>query len=215
LNEPMVQEGQRAILQVGSSGRLYVVRVEEIREDAVVVGAPIRLGQVILIKPGTRVDLLFQKAGSMYGFTSTVKRFRGGAIPFVDLEPGGEIHKVQRRDHVRWPVSVPVCVVDPDSRMRVSGYTQDLSGGGLAMVLPVAWEEGKELSLELELPKGLVTARVKVVRSCRKEGAVGDRHVVAVTFADIQPAHREQIIKYVFARQREFLRLGLVAREGR
>jgi len=79
----MLQEGQRAILKLGTGGRMYVVRVEEVREDVLVLSAPIRLGQVVPVKPGTVVEVQYHRKDAMYGFHSTVREFHPGHLPLI------------------------------------------------------------------------------------------------------------------------------------
>lgn len=228
-----VQEGQRVILRVGTGSRVYVVRIEEVGPDVLVVSAPIRLGHVVPVKPGAEVEIQYHHDDTTYGFLTVVKDFRPGHLPLITLARPTEIRKVQRRDHVRWPVSLPVVVVvggEIEDR-EVTGRTVDLSGGGLAADLPGEWHEGQEVVVRLLLPRVTVEARARVVRVWRTEAPVpGRAHPllregspalrprlvpvrVALQFTGIAPAAREAIIRYIFHRQREFLRSGHVGRD--
>ncbi|MDI6895070.1 MAG: PilZ domain-containing protein [Bacillota bacterium] len=224
----VLREGQRAILKLGTEGRMYVVRIEEVREDALVLSAPICLGQVVCLEPGASVEVEYHRYGSMYGFQTTVQDFRPGHLPLITVMRPAEIRKVQRREHVRWPVLLPVVVAGPGGDGEVEGRAVDLSGGGLAANLPGEWEEGQEVRVRLYLHpdhlREVVEAMARVVRVWRPEipGAEGacaarrgtpPRLRVAFEFTRIAPASREAIIRYIFARQREFLRAGLAGRD--
>lgn len=222
----MLQEGQRAILKLGTGGRMYVVRVEEVREDVLVLSAPIRLGQVVPVKPGTVVEVQYHRKDAMYGFHSTVREFHPGHLPLISVERPEEIRRVQRREHVRWPVCLPVTVTAPGGgTVEVEGRVLDLSGGGMAVSLPGPWEwqQGEEVRVRLYLrpdrPREAVEAWARVVRTWNAESSAAGgrpspgRQRVAFEFTRIAPAAREAIIRYIFARQREFLRAGLAGRD--
>jgi len=221
----MPEEGQRAILKLGTGGRMYVVRVEEVRGDALILSAPIRLGQVVPVRPGTVVEVQYHRNDAMYGFHSTVREFHPGHLPLISVARPEEIRRVQRREYVRWPVSLPVTVTVPGGADGVEGRVLDLSGGGMAVSLPAGreWQQGEEVQVRLQLcpdrPGEVVEARARVVRAWNAEASAPARpsaprrQRVALEFTDIAPAAREAIIRYIFARQREFLRAGLAGHD--
>lgn len=225
MSEEFLQEGQRVILRLGTADRMYVVRIEEVQEEALIASAPIRLGHVVAVKPGTPVEVQYHRHHTMYGFQATVLDFRPGHLPLITVTRPAEVRKVQRREHVRWPVSLPVTVIPRTGPGEVRGRAVDLSGGGLAADLPGEWEGGQEVRLQFSLrpdrPETCVEAEARVVRVWRpeaSEGAAPARGIrraprVAFEFTRIAPSVRERIIRYIFARQREFLRLGLAGRD--
>jgi c-di-GMP-binding flagellar brake protein YcgR len=221
----MLEEGQRAILKVGSGGHMYVVKVEEVGEDVLILSAPIRLGQVVPVRPGTGVEVQYHRKDAMYGFHTTVREFRPGHLPLISVARPEEIRRIQRREHVRWPVSLPVTVTAPGGKVELDGRVLDLSGGGMAVSLPGQrdWQQGEEVQVRLHLrpdrPGEAVEACARVVRTWNAEPSAPGRppsprrQRVALEFTRIAPSAREAIIRYIFARQREFLRAGLTGHD--
>jgi len=223
--EDSLREGQRAILRVGGGTRMYVVRIEEVREDALVLSAPVRLGHVVPVKPGTEVEMQYHQDDTMYGFHTRVEDFRPGHLPLITVARPTQIRTVQRREHVRWPVSLKVVIAVADGEREVAGRAVDLSGGGLAADLPGEWQEGQEVRVRLCLSaREIVEAGGRVVRVVRPPAPAaptryGWRNTVlrparvAFEFTCITPGAREAIIRYIFSRQRQFLRSGHVGRD--
>lgn len=217
----LLQAGQRAILKMGGGGHLYVVRIERVDDDQLVVSVPVPRGWAHPVEKGTRVQIEFHRRGKMYWFQTTVEdRQPGFPLLSLRLAPPAEIHQVQRREHVRWSVSLPV-VVECAGGGEVWGRAVDLSGGGLAADLPGQWQQGQEVRVRLSLrADGLqqvdVVARVVRVSEPEEPGPGGGVRTlrVALEFTRITPAAREAIIRYVFRRQREFLRSGLAGWRG-
>ena len=83
----------------------------------------------------------------------------------------------------------------------------------MAALLPRGWEPGQVVQVELELPQHVVTAAARIVRSQPGPPGMPLFHV-AMEFTSLEEPDRERIIRYVFARQREFLRSGMAIEEG-
>lgn len=227
MSDGFLHEGQRAILRPLGSGRLYAVRVEEVREDAVVLSGYLCAGQVAAVAPGTAVEVQYHRRQTVCGFQATVLDCRPGRLPLVTVSRPAEVREVQRREYVRWPVSLPLVVSPVAEGTPVRGRVVDLSGGGLAAEVPGEWEVGLEVRLHFGLGPGRPEARAeaRVVRvaggGTAEQGAAGHGAVrrvrrvprVAFEFTRIEPAERERIIRYIFDRQREFLRLGTAGRD--
>ena len=73
----------------------------------------------------------------------------------------------ERRQHRRFTLELPVrCRVgDPagESYQNLLGHTQNMSEGGLALVLPVPLAPGAEVTVLLDLPEGPAVAEATVV----------------------------------------------------
>lgn len=199
------REGQRVLLRASSAKEFFVARLEEADQKTLAVSAPLRKGQWERFRPGTEVEVQYFGPGGGYWFVTVVEEFQDGRVPLLRLRYPREVHRAQRRSYVRWSAALPLTLIDPEEGTPVSGRTVDLSGGGMAALLPRTWAAGKELEAELELPGEIIAAQVRVMRSQPVPGG----HRVALSFIAIAETDRESIIRYLFARQREFLRSGL------
>jgi hypothetical protein len=93
----------------------------------------------------------------------------------------------------------------------ILGETEDLSGGGVGLRLPVSLPIGKPLEIELTLPgkrTGHVRLGGEVVCHVPADGdtvPVG-RHHLGVKFVSLHEADREAVIHYTFVKQRAQIR---------
>jgi c-di-GMP-binding flagellar brake protein YcgR len=101
---------------------------------------------------------------------------------------------VQRRRHVRADLvlELDICI-DEEADEWVGGFTLDISGGGLRVLVPTPLPVDARVRVAVDLPTGgSIEAPARVV-SQRDDG------VVALEFDDIIPADRERLIRAVFA----------------
>lgn len=126
---------------------------------------------------------------------------------------GTTTSRVQRRNDVRGPVSLPLraAVVDPRVRrdladLAFEGATLDVSAGGLHLDAGAQGADaaedlpaGARIFVELELPDAVI---VPAVLSLVEPGTAGLRG----PFVDIAAADRERLVRLVFAEQRRALK---------
>ncbi len=104
---------------------------------------------------------------------------------------------VQRRDAVRMPAVLPIELTDGDGN-RHETVTRDVSAGGALLARSEALELGQRawFILDLRPSGGVVEGEVEVVRCDPR----GDR---AVRWRSLDEGTSDQIVHFVFARQRE------------
>jgi hypothetical protein len=93
-----------------------------------------------------------------------------------------------------------------------TGQSLDVSGSGLAAVVPLACAPGDRLEVRLSLPggQGRIRALGRVVHVMEPDGQevpVG-RHRLGIGFDAIHESDREALIRAIFRRQRVMLREG-------
>lgn len=119
--------------------------------------------------------------------------------------------RVQRRQDVRGPLTLPLraAVLDPRVRQDLTdlafhGATLDVSAGGLRVDAGDAGDEAEHLPaatrlfVELELPDEVLVPAVLSLVAPGSEGLRG-------SFVDIAAADRERLVRLVFAEQRRTL----------
>ena len=117
------------------------------------------------------------------------------------LSHTNKLNRAQQRNWVRIDVSIPVEVIQMVSNHVndiFAGKIIDMSGGGLGMILPVKLVNGSKLKLNFDIPgQGPVNnLPVKVVR-------VTENNLHSVAFEGDVHLIQEQIIQYVFEKQRQ------------
>ena len=168
---------------------------------------------VALAVPDTRVNRL---DGSEVAVEATsargIQRFGGrlvlrGRSDVFDIEVGGDMERIQRREWARVGTVVPIrveLVDEPDVDVG-SGETQtlNLSGGGVLIRdpwrLPLGVDARIEITIEPAQPP--VRALARVVRDAGTERR-------GLRFDDIEPSDSERLMRYVRERELAELRMA-------
>ncbi len=199
----------------GESGvETYPTRVEDVADESVTVAAPLDNGSVVPLRQGQMVSLEYwdtdpKREGRYSAKFCIIRRYVEGSLPMLDLEPLGVWSRIQERDFVRVDVSLDAHFV-----VYAGDYPQgsrpcrvsSLSGGGLLLVVEESLPLDTCLLVVLYLDSGTVRLGGKVVRVETTEFGIGH----GVSFGDIDDKARQEIIQYVFRRQLESRRKGLV-----
>jgi len=126
----------------------------------------------------------------------------------IVLTHTNKLNRAQQRNWVRIDVSMPVEVtqiIGNGIGDIFSGKIIDMSGGGFGMALPVKLQKNARLLLHFELPgHGTISdLPVKVVRVAGKYNNDPLRTIHSVAFDGDVHLVQEQIIQYVFEKQRQ------------
>ena len=132
------------------------------------------------------------------------------------LSHAEKLSRAQQRNWVRIDVSIPVKVTYKTADNLVgkdvfNGNIIDMSGGGFGMALPVKLVVGAKLKLNFELPgQGPINdLLVKVVRVAGPYNKKPTETVHSVAFEGDVHLVQEQIIQYVFEKQRQDIKTRL------
>jgi c-di-GMP-binding flagellar brake protein YcgR len=124
------------------------------------------------------------------------------------LSHTNKLNRTQQRNWVRVDVNVPVEVTQMEGG-RIgdvfSGRIIDMSGGGFGIIIPASLRHGTKLLLNFDLPgQGSVNdLPVNVVRVAGPYGKDPSKIIHSVAFESDMPIIQEQIIQYVFEKQRQ------------
>lgn len=116
-----------------------------------------------------------------------------------------DVHREQRRNFVRVQVDIPakIRVIDRNES-TLDCFTRDLSGGGVALVVPKSYilRPGLIIEIKFTLPQlnFPVTAKGFVIRVSEPNDT--GFCVTSVQFIDLPESMRKRIIQFTFNRQR-------------
>ncbi|MGI6559178.1 MAG: flagellar brake protein [Limnochordia bacterium] len=200
--------GQSMAIEVDQ--KRYNTRVEGLTNDTIYLAAPTERQLPVQIEPGTEVGISYLSKEPMRGCrwtaTAQVKGATRGRIPLLAVSRPDRWIRTQDRRYVRVPCTLDVRVVCDD--LVHSGLTQDISGGGMLILLPTRLTPGRLITLQFTLPPDeLMEVAAQVVRDLPEQGGLIP---TAVEFIDLDERERDNIIKFVFARQRSLRRKGLL-----
>ena len=180
----------------------------EVSESNYYIEIPLhqRSHQPLIIADNEPFSVQFNaRDGSLCTFPS--KRLHTRAILTPVWEIGrpslSEIAREQRREYVRVAVDLPVSVTTRDG-VCSSGLTRDISGGGLAAVIPIHGQvkAGDVVDLRFQIPGDHTVIEVKSLIIRIIEANKRDFVVVSTQFLGIPESIRQRIIQFVFKQQR-------------
>lgn len=192
---------------------VYRTRVEDVSDDQLLIAAPIKQTNVVLIRPRTPVTLVY-KDDSLVGqgrFRATavvVKRVKG-TVPQLLLRLTSAWQRTQERNFVRIQVLLDAtyAIYENDQLQAASPCTvRDLSGGGCLILAEEQLEEKTKVRVMMNLDKDFVEVDGLIVRAMSMDHSFA----YGISFLDIKEKERQTIIQYVFRRQVELRRKGLV-----
>lgn len=193
---------------------VFSSRIEGIEEESMLIAAPIRHGVPLLLSSGAEIAVQFRARDSMYGFNTVVVGRSLRPIPvWMIKKPVELVRMAQKRHSVRLAINLPVqfSFLEGNDDSVYQGLTVDISAGGLLFSTSQSLKAGERLKVELSLSDQMkISSVARVVRIFHKDEGTQHRYGVAVEFEDITETQRDKIFKFVFDKQREWIRKGLL-----
>jgi c-di-GMP-binding flagellar brake protein YcgR len=213
---------QRLEVALGERGGAaeYFSRLVEETADTLRISVPEYEGETVDLREGSALRLWYTQGGGYWCLRTQVRTvYERDGETILEVDRGGDVHRAQRRNHVRVDVSLLLHArveqraegsenTDADSpRMtgeRLKAVTRNVSGGGINFRTPTKLETGDKLVVTFYLPEhgGDITSRAKVVH-VHADPERPDQFIVACSFERMAITDRERIIRFLFFRQRE------------
>jgi c-di-GMP-binding flagellar brake protein YcgR len=189
--------------------QIYTTYITEIGRETLTIAVPISRGRFVFFPMGQRLKIWLPGSFALYTFTSmVVGKIRYPSLQLVIKYPT-EVIRCQRRRYVRLEILIPATVELPGSPGDCPrGYVVDLSAGGAKLVMNKGCNPGTEIKLTL-LKAPYLKTEGRVLRSAPVEGNRG-RWEWAVEFIGISDRERDNIVKFIFTKQRELRRRELL-----
>ncbi len=194
----------------------YRSRVEALTVDRITVASPLKASSIVPISPGTIVKLTYTDNVAIYTFTTEVISQNSKDPPTVTLGPPSDVKRIQRRNFVRLDERLAVTLHKLDDNYAPSGeifagMTVDLSGGGTMFGSNTILQMGDTLEAIVYLGENeSIRAVGRVVRFVENPAKAKDKYSVGMEFTVIEETERDKIIRFIFNRQRELRRKGLL-----
>lgn len=191
----------------------YDSRLQEIKENALCLDPLMNIRTKTIKTPpvGTRMTVSYIDLddGVPNAFETWVEALRPNQIV---IQSPQTIHRQQRREFVRVPITLPVQIMTVDMETQaiksIRGMTENLSGGGMLVLIDQRDSVkagdfvGLDFELNLENQACPITAKGQVIQaapSYRHE----DKKACRIKFVNLKEQDRQNIIKFVFRRQIE------------
>lgn len=212
---PGLHEGKEVRVQIGKHPGYHQVHVVDLTGSGIGLEVPFDdEGRLMTVRPGSRVRVEYSSETGIYAFDGVVAEVVEEGTPWFRIGRPRKLERKQRRRFFRLVVSVPVWWSLLDEGGSCHGpfneaSTGDLSGGGLRFAAEEAPPVGSRLLLKVDIGDGPPIEVVgEVVRSVQQDDGCG--RVVSVDFTQIDEADRDALIRYLFRKQGELRRKGLL-----
>jgi c-di-GMP-binding flagellar brake protein YcgR len=183
-------------------------------EKQVTVGVPLDRGREVWLSPDTPVRIQLTRPDGIYVFPTRVIG-RSADHPSLVLAWPDTSDQVQRRNHVRVGITVPVRLVLRDTEegetREIAGLSTDFSVGGARLVSTAPIQPGTQVRATVLLADDLeVICEAEVLRGGGE--ADPERNYPfwqALQFAGMLESVRKEVVQFIFQVQRDLRRKGL------
>jgi c-di-GMP-binding flagellar brake protein YcgR len=208
---------QRVLLNIPEGqypGNYYSIVENLISGEIIVVASPTIEDNSTLVNVGEKVNLFYWDSMAQYAFEAKVIDKKDGSRPTITLEKCSEEQRMQRRSFFRVQARLRVVFsIDREGAetepREYEGQTLNVSGGGMLLATNIELEVGNSLPLKLYLTdKEYITSTGRVERI----EYLGVKHLyrAGIVFCAIYENDRDKIIAYVFTKEIELRKKGLL-----
>lgn len=207
---------QRIEITVDEEGSEYKnlpSRIEGVTDQHLYIAIPMKWGQLLPLRVRQKLIISFNHKGRFFQFDTVIMQRRLKPIPMLVVLKPDSFREIQRRRWVRVPVSIPIKFGVHNEEENTPVYeatTVDISGGGVCFLTRNPVAAGQLLDAEIDLPnREPVYCQLKVLRVLETE-TEGSVIKAFSEYYDISESQRERIIGFVFEKQREWIKKGLI-----
>ena len=173
---------------------------------------PMRKGILLPMRLGQEIKVIIRYKNSTVGFLTKVVGRRREPIPCLIINKPDHIVAInQKREYVRLNVSLPVrfrIIDNENNNMIEEGITIDISAGGVLFSSKGEVKKGQKIEIEITLSlEKTFSCQADAIRIFEK--AENNAIWVAVEYNDISEADRDRIFKFIFEKQREWIKKGI------
>ncbi|HEU4964706.1 MAG TPA: flagellar brake domain-containing protein [Bacilli bacterium] len=193
----------------------YTAKLQDMEKTRLFIDMPFKpnAASPTRIDDGVEVLVRYRSAdGTQCSFYANVMGREVRNIPLLSLSRPklSEIHRQQRREFLRVPLSVPIDIVYMDSETKqivsCATYGSDISGGGLAFRIKREYNIrandiiGFNFTMPLEGKKYPITGKGRVIRVGQTDEQSGMK-VISLKYFEINESDRQRIVQYTFKAQ--------------
>lgn len=194
----------------------YHSRVENLGDAEITLASPMKKRTPVYVPAGTVLNVCFWDKISIYSFQTVGRSSVDRGMPLLLVKYPHKVEKVQKREYVRVQANLSILLSYKDQEgvsKELWCQTRDISGGGIMLVAskPVDLYQGCDVRMAFQLEMNTIYLAGTVIRNDLEEDADGlERNILGIKFTNVNEKNRQHIIRYVFNRQIELRRKGLL-----
>lgn len=204
--------------------------VEIVTDEKIAISIPSYNGRRYPLDVGKHLKVYFKKEDvGVCNFSGlVVARKLEDHTPLLFIQAVSAVEKQQRRDYFRLSVITDVIfklqsgvviekqvnngkVIDVEipTYREVAVVTRDISGGGLRAMVGERIEMGSQILVDILLDNERIAVKAEVVR-CQLFDDTVKRYDCGLRFLEVEEKDRSRIIAFIFEKQRNLRKKGLV-----
>ncbi len=184
-------------------------QVMDIQGDTVHISKPMKYGKNYALEINEQIHIyFFTKDKGILKVRGEVLLSKEEPILIYGVKLLGKAKKIQRRFYFRLDLTMDITLTDILNRRQLTAVTKDLSGGGMKCITKEALEPRGPVEAKLTIEKTTIHVLGEVVR-CIKD-PMENHYEVGVQFTSISDKDRNIIVSYIFQKQRELRKKGLI-----
>lgn len=208
-----VEIGMNSTNPKGSN--VYRTRVEDVQKDGFLIGIPIDKGVLVPVHTGSEIIVWHWDNSASYAHYCKVIGRKHEPIPLLFLSWPYDVKKIQRRNFVRIPINITLehrllSNEKEEEKKFQKSLTRDLSGGGAQFISKENYKKGDKLEVIIHLDDNKIVTKALVKRVYNEYINGIDRILVGIEFLNIPEKSRDTIIRFVFSKQRELIKKGVL-----
>lgn len=207
-----LQPGMRVMVPSpeGAIAGYFSSTVRRIDRRGVLIDVPRLDGKDMHVRAGETLAMFVQIHGRLYEFSS---RVRSSELQILLEEPSAA-KKTERRSFYRLMLSIEAVMTieqgEDEEPLTEAVSVLDLSGGGARIHTSGELESGTKLELQFATDRRQLRLPAEVVRTSATETGRGSMHYEAhCMFTDIKRGDQDEVVRFVFQKQREFSQRGV------
>ena len=173
------------------------------------IAIPIHDGNLVPIPVGAEILVYYniETKGVFYFRAKVLERTRD-RVPHLKVRQIDETQIIQRRNYYRLEVKLPVEIYNQN--ISVKGFTKDISGGGLKIILDKSIEESENLFTKIIIEDTELIIKCKLLKKFNNQSREASNYETGVQFLEIDEKTRNCIVSYIFKQQRILRLKGLI-----
>ena len=197
--------------------RYYPSQVLDILEDDIfLISNPLYKRDLVFLHKNEkiRVSCIVENRGQ-YSFEAVILDRYKNKVHGLKIQKISDIEKFQRRNYFRFEVEIPVTKSftikqnKDESTITEECRTKDISGNGMKLLTNYKHNVGDIITCDFSIDEDLIVTQAKVVR-VEKVDTFDYDFSIGIQFSDLTEIERKKIIKFIFTKQRELRKKGLI-----
>jgi len=182
------------------STRSYTTKIQEILENnSYLISPPFK--DFDEKYEGKYIKVFVTRKDSIYSARAVFIKFRGGALPLVEIHITHGFIRMQRRDFFRIKANLNISVENYGTFK-----TLNISGNGIAFISDVHFEDYQKIKGSIDLEGTTVKFNGIVIRT-EKDKPEDANEIVCISFTNISMHAQDTIVKFICKKQLSQIRM--------